>query len=164
EQLVEKLLAAVEIPVPAGLVAAEVDAHLKGEAREGDDAHRAEVVAETSDNIRKQILLDVLAEKLDIKVGQGELVDFLVQTSRQYGMEPQQFIETLDASGRIPSMVAELARNKSLAVALRQIVVKDTKGKVVDLSEFIGSDEADDAQRAVAEAASQALAAEADGE
>ncbi len=40
-------------------------------------------------------------------------------------------------------MVGEVARSKSLAVALRQIEVKDTAGNVVDLTEFIGSDDED---------------------
>ena len=38
---------------------------------------------------------------------------------------------------------SEIARNKSLALALRQVTVKDFNGEVVDLTRFIGSDELD---------------------
>ena len=40
-------------------------------------------------------------------------------------------------------MVAEVARSKALAVALRKVEVKVVAGTVVDLSEFIGTDEED---------------------
>ena len=80
-------------------------------------------------------------------------------------MDPQQFITTLDQQGQIPAMVGEVARSKSLAVALRQIEVKDSEGNVVDLSEFIGSDEDDAAVEQIVEAAAAAgQDAEADSE
>ena len=158
--LVEKLLEATEIPVPQGAVEAEVHRHLESENRLEDETHRAEVTEDTIKALKNQILLDTLAEKLEVKVGQGELVEFLVQTSRQYGMEPQQFIASLDQGGQIPAMVAEVARSKSLAMALRQIEVKDGEGNVVDLSDYIGSDEADKAAEALENAAAEAAKAE----
>ena len=93
--------------------------------------------------MRDQIILDVLAETLDVRVDQNELLDFLFQTAQQYGMEPGQFMQGAQQAGQIPAFVSELARNKSLALALRQVTVKDSAGKELDLSEFIGSDEAD---------------------
>lgn len=149
----------IEIPLPAGVIEAEVNRHLEGEGRLEDEVHRAEVTEETSVALKNQILLDSLAEKLEVQVSQQELLDYLISASRQYGMEPQQFISTLDQQGQIPAMVGEVARSKSLAVALRQIEVKDVDGNVVDLSEFIGSD-ADDA--AVEEVVAAAAAASED--
>lgn len=160
DSLLEKLLAAVEIPVPQGAVEAEVHRHLESEDRLEDDKHRAEVTVDATNALKNQILLDTLAEKLSVKVGQGELVEYLVQASRQYGMEPQQFIQTLDQGGQIPAMVGEVARSKALAVALRQIEVKDGAGNVVDLSEFIGSDEADTAAEALENVVAEAAEAE----
>ena len=96
--------------------------------------------------LRNQILLDTLAESLEIKVNQNELLDYLVSASRQYGMDPNTFIQTIDQQGQIPAMVAEVARSKALAVALRKVEVKDGAGNIVDLSEFIGSDEEDAAE------------------
>jgi trigger factor len=157
DTLLEKLVAAVEIPVPSGAVEAEVHRHLEGEGRLEDDEHRTEVTADATTALRNQILLDTLAEKLSVKVGQGELVDYLVQASRQYGMEPQQFISTLDQGGQIPAMVGEVARSKALAVALRRVAVTDGSGKAVDLSEFIGSD-AEDAEEAAAATGGDAAA------
>ncbi|WP_309135761.1 trigger factor [Cellulomonas sp.] len=155
--LLEQLLEATEVPVPSGVVEAEVHRHLEGEGRLEDDVHRAEVTEQAQTALRNQILLDTLAEQLEVKVAQGELIDYLVNASRQYGMDPNTFIRTLDEQGQIPAMVAEVARSKALAVALRRITVTEQSGATVDLSEFIGSDE-DDA--AIEQAEAEAGAAE----
>ncbi|MFF3064462.1 trigger factor [Oerskovia sp. NPDC057915] len=155
DALVEHLLENTEIPVPQGAVEAEVHRHLESEGRLEDEAHRAEVEVDAAKALKSQILLDTLAEQLKIKVAQNELLDYLVNASRQYGMDPNQFIQSLDQGGQIPAMVGEVARSKSLAVALRQVEVKDSEGKVVDLSEFIGSDEEDAAADAAAAAAGE---------
>lgn len=158
DALLEALVAAVEIPVPSGVVEAEVHRHLEGEGRLEDEEHRAEVTEETVTALRNQILLDTLAEQLEVKVAQEELIEFLIGASRQYGMDPNQFITSIGEQGQIPAMAGEVARSKSLAVALRQITVKDSTGAVVDLSEFIGSDEVD----ALAEAEAIGASLEAD--
>ncbi|MCG2801645.1 MAG: trigger factor [Cellulomonas sp.] len=141
--LLEKLLEAVEIPVPAGVIETEVHRHLESEGRLEDETHRAEVTEESTTSLRRQILLDTLAEQLDVKVSQSELVEYLVGAAQQYGMDPNEFISTLDKNGQIPATVGEVARGKSLAVALRRVQVLDPAGAVVDLAEFIGTD-ADD--------------------
>lgn len=141
--LVEKLTADTEIPVPSGVVEAEVHRHLESEGRLEDDEHRTEVTEQAQTALRNQILLDTLAEQLDIKVSQSELLDYLVSASRQYGMDPNTFITTLDQQGQIPAMVAEVARSKALAVSLRKVAVVDGTGAAVDLSEFIGTDQED---------------------
>ncbi|WP_029252506.1 trigger factor [Paraoerskovia marina] len=148
DALLEHLVEKTEIPVPSGAVEAEVHRHLEGENRLEDEEHRAEVTEQATEALRNQILLDTLAEKLEIQVAQNELLEYLVSASRQYGMDPNQFIQTLDQNGQIPAMVGEVARSKALAVALRDVVVKDEAGEVVDLSEFIGSDEDDAAEAA----------------
>ncbi|AEE45564.1 trigger factor [Cellulomonas fimi] len=152
--LLEKLLEGTEIPVPQGVIDAEVHRHLEGEGRLEDDEHRTEVGEQATTALRNQILLDTLAEQLEIKISQQELLDYLVSASRQYGMDPNTFIQTVDQQGQIPAMVAEVARSKALAVALRRVAVVDGAGAAVDLSEYIGTDEEDaaaDAAEAVAE-------------
>lgn len=149
DKVLEALIDAVEIPVPTGVVEAEVVRHLEAEDRVGDEVHGAEVREDTTTTLRNTILLDTLAEKLAVKVSQGELVDYLVNASRQYGMDPNTFIQTLDQQGQIPSMVAEVARSKVLAVALRRATVVDAAGEPVDLTEYVGTDADDEAQEAV---------------
>ncbi|BDZ40729.1 trigger factor [Paraoerskovia sediminicola] len=151
DALLAHLVEAVEFPVPQGAVEAEVHRHLEGENRLEDDEHRTEVTGQATEALRNQILLDTLAEKLEVQVAQNELLEYLVGASKQYNMDPNQFIQSLDQNGQIPAMVGEVARSKALAVALRDVEVVDSEGKAVDLSEFIGSEE-DDAADAAAEA------------
>ena len=52
-------------------------------------------------------------------------------------MDPNQFAKTIDQSGQIPMMVAEVARRKALAVVLDKAEVIDTAGNEVDLNDFV---------------------------
>ena len=158
DKLVEKMTSEVSMPLPQGVVDAEVHRHLEQEGRLEDDKHRAEVIESTEKSLRTQLLLDALVEALEVQVSQDELTQYLIQSAGQYGMEPSEFIQSLDQNGQIPSMVGEVARSKSLSVALTKLTVKDTKGKKVDLSEVTNS-----ATDPVEDAVAQAVADNHDG-
>ncbi len=139
EALLDVLLAKVSIAVPEGVITDEVERHLEQEGREKDDVHRAEVTDSTTRSFRVQILLDELAEKEEVQVGQDELLQYLMQSAQQYGMDVNEFIKVVTENGQIQSMVGEVARSKALSVALTKVKVTDSKGKAVDLSEFTNS-------------------------
>ena len=139
EALLDAILAKVTIAVPPGVITDEVERHLEQEGREKDDVHRAEVTDSTTRSFRVQILLDELAEKEEVQVGQDELLQYLMQSAQQYGMDVNEFIKIVTENGQIQSMVGEVARSKALSVALTKVKVTDSKGKVVDLSEFTNS-------------------------
>ena len=141
--LLDLLREKVSFEVPDQLIDSEVKQHLGAEGKEEDDPHAAEIREDIASGVRDQILLDVLAETLEVGVTQEELLEFLIQTAQQYGMEPAQFMQGAQQAGQIPAFVSEVARNKSLALALRQVTVKDPQGQEVDLTDFIGSDELD---------------------
>lgn len=143
DQIVDKLLELVEIPVPPQLVEDEVHRHLENEQRLEDDEHRAEVTESSEKTFRSQILLDAIVEAEEVKVSQEELTQYLMQGAAQYQMEPGEFIKVLDENGQIPGMVAEVARGKALATVLAKAKVTDTDGKAVDLSAFTASATAD---------------------
>ncbi|WP_120336801.1 trigger factor [Cryobacterium soli] len=136
ELLIEQLLSSVEVPIPEAIIADEVHRHLEGENRLEDETHRAEVTEASEKTFRQQILLDTIAEAEKVKVSQDELTQYLIQGASQYGMDPSEFVQALSGNGQIPSMVAEVARNKALAIALGKAEVTDSNGAVVDLSEF----------------------------
>ncbi len=137
ERLVDQLLEALDIPVPDGVVESEVHQHLEGEGRLEDDDHRAEVTDEARKALRAQLLLDAIAEKEAVSVEQRELVDYLVQASQQYGMDPNAFAKAMDDAGQVPAMVAEVARRKALGVALTKATVTDASGNVIDLATLL---------------------------
>lgn len=139
DQVVDKLLGVVDIPVPAQLVEDEVHRHLENENRLEDEEHRAEVTEASQKTFRSQILLDAIAEKEQIRVSQNELTQYLVQGAAQYNMEPGEFVKVLDENGQIPGMIGEVARGKALATVLGKAKVVDTDGNPVDISEFAAS-------------------------
>ena len=153
EKLLEALTEATDFELPKRIIEAEVHSHLENENRLEDDVHRAEVTEEAGKALRVQILLDQLADDFDIEVEQSELLDYLLNASRQYNADPAQFIEQVEQAGQIPAMVAEVARSKATAYALRRATVVDDAGNAVDLSLVIGSLE--DETAAEEEAASE---------
>ena len=139
EKLLEALTEATDFELPKKVIEAEVHNHLANENRLEDDEHRAEVTEEATKALRVQILLDQLADDFDIEVEQSELLDYLLNASRQYNADPADFIKQVEEAGQIPSMVAEVARSKATAYALRRATVTDADGAAVDLTPVIGS-------------------------
>jgi trigger factor len=143
ERLLEHLTETVEVPVPEGIVADEVHRHLEGEGRLEDDEHRAEVEVEARKAFKQQLLLDAVAEKVQVSVNQQELVEYIVASAQQYGMDPNAFAKAVDEAGQVPAMVSEVARRKALAVVLEKARITDSSGREVDLSSlFANEDEA----------------------
>ncbi|MDX5318886.1 MAG: trigger factor [Actinomycetes bacterium] len=142
EALLVHLRQNTDFPLPQRILASEIEAHLEREGKPADDPHGEEIREETEQALRDQLLLDVLAQHFDVQVEQDELLQYLFTTAQRYGMDPTEFITQADSSGQIPLFVAELARNKSLAVALRRVTVQDASGNAVDLTAFIGQDAA----------------------
>ena len=141
ELLTEQLLTLVEVPVSEELINADVERHLESEGKASDDPHRAEVIVESTKSFQVQMLLDAIAEAEQVKVNENELLQYLIQASQSYGMEPNEFVKVVDEQGQIPSFVAEVARRKALSVVLETAAVVDSDGKKVDLAEFSKTDD-----------------------
>jgi trigger factor len=131
--LVEQLLEQIEIPIPESYVLAETEEHLKGEGREGDDAHRAEVDSDLRKSLKNNFLLDAIVDQEKVEVSEEELSEFIVRTSMRYGMPPDQFANEVAKAGQLSSLVADVARSKALAVVLGRAKIVDKKGKSVDI-------------------------------
>lgn len=153
DALLEKLMSELDIPVPSEMLDQEILSHLENEGKPSDDPHGEEIRPDLETAIRQQFLLDVVAESHEIGVAQDELLEYLVQTSQQYGMQPNQFIQMLDSSGQIPSMVAEVGRAKALEVLLSEVTVKNGAGEIVDLGIEVAEEDAAEANAKAAAAA-----------
>lgn len=164
DKVLERMLELVDIPVPDSLVEAEVHRHLEGESRLEDEEHRTEVTASTIKAMQTQFLLDALVKRDEVDVDQSELIEYIMMTAQQYGMNAQQFAQQIDQQGQVPAMIAEVGRRKALANVLEGATVTDTDGNVVDLDAIDPGDdeeESDDAEAPVDEADE---AADTDGE
>ncbi|MCT1607856.1 trigger factor [Nesterenkonia massiliensis] len=153
DKVLEKLLSLVEVPVPASVVDTQVEQHFSSQGHsEGDDhdtdEHRDEIREQTEEAFRNEVILDLVADKEEIGVDQGEIIEYLVATAQQYGMEPNQFAQMLDQAGQIPMIMGEVRRRKALAKVLELAKVTDTEGNTVDLTSFVTPADEQDAEEA----------------
>jgi len=146
ERLLDHLLEAIEVPVPEGVIEAEVHQHLEGEKRLEDDEHRGEVTEQARKAMATQLLLDAIAEKLQVSEGQQEFVEYLVATAQEYGMDPNSFAKVVEEAGQVPAMVGEVARRKALAVVLERAEISDASGNPVSLDDLFPSPSVEDAE------------------
>lgn len=155
DKALETLLADIEVPLPEAIVQAQVDDALHNAIHglEHDEAKFEESLAEQgssreefdADNrsnaekaVKTQLLMDAIADKLDIQVGQADLTERLVLMSRQYGLEPQQLLGFLQQNNQLPAMFADVRRGLTIAAVVHGATVTDTDGTVVDTAEFFG--------------------------
>ncbi|MGV0796656.1 trigger factor, partial [Mycolicibacterium elephantis] len=155
DKVLETLLEQVEVPLPEKIVQAQIDDTLHSaihsldhdEARfaemlEKQGSSREEFDADNRSNaekaIKTQLLVDAIADKLDVQVGQNDLTERLVLMSQQYGMEPQQLLQALQQNNQLPAMFADVRRGLAVAAVVQRATVTDTEGDVIDTTEFFG--------------------------
>lgn len=159
DAFIAKLQEGLEIPVPKGVKADMVAEQLKGMTPDPEKAtkeQKAQAEETVEKDLRDQMVLDALAEKLDVQVSQSDVFNFLASIAQQYGMDPNNFIQAIIKNGQLGSAVQEVARSKGLLAGMR--AVKFTAdGEVVDLSGFLG-EAAEDEESESVEAASAAAA------
>lgn len=175
---IDALLEQVDVPLPESYVQAQFDSVLHSalsglnhdEARFNEllveqDSSRAAFDAEartaSEKDVKRQLLLDALADELQVQVGQDDLTERLVTTSRQYGIEPQQLFGYLQERNQLPTMFADVRRELAIRAAVEAATVTDSDGNTIDTSEFFGkrvsageAEEAEPADEGAARAAS----------
>lgn len=151
----DALLEQVDMPLPEAIVQTQVDNTLHNalhgldhdegkfaEALERQGKSREEFDADTRSNaekaIKTQLLLDALADDLDIQVSQQDITERLVLTSQQYGIEPQQLLGYMQQNNQLPAMFADVRRGLTIAEVVEAATVTDTDGNTVDTEEFFG--------------------------
>ena len=159
DAFIAKLQEGLEIPVPKGVKANMVEEQLKGMTPDPEKAtkeQKAQAEETVEKDLRDQMVLDALAEKLDVQVSQSDVFNFLASIAQQYGMDPNNFIQAIIKNGQLGSAVQEVGRSKGLLAGMR--AVKFTAdGEVVDLSNFLG-EAAEEEESESVEAASAAAA------
>ncbi|OBI36293.1 trigger factor [Mycobacterium colombiense] len=155
EAALDTLLEQVEVPLPEAIVKAQVDSALHNalHSLDHDESKLEEVLAQqgksreefetetrtaAETDVKRQLLLDALADDLEVQVGQDDLTERLVATSRQYGIEPQQLLAYLQENNQLPAMFADVRRALAIAEVIRAATVTDTAGNAIDTSEFFG--------------------------
>src|SRR3954453_8905967 len=173
DKALETLLEQVEVPLPEAIVQAQVDETVHNaihgldhdeakfeEALGEEGSSREEFDADNRSNAEKavktQLLMDAIADDLDIQVGQNDLTERLVLMSRQYGIEPQQLLQVLQQNDQLPAMFADVRRGLTIAAVVQGATVTDSDGNEVDTTEFFGPSTPPDAEIEDAEEAEDA--------
>lgn len=153
---IDALLEQVDVPLPESYVQAQYDSvmHSALSGLNHDEARFNELLAEqgssreafdeearsaSEKDVKRQLLLDALADDLKVQVGQEDLTERLVMTSRQYGIEPQQLFGYLQENNQLPSMFADVRRELAVRAVAQAATVTDTDGNTIDISEFFGT-------------------------
>lgn len=156
DKVMDHLRENVEVPLPEGVFARELERRVSEDMSDEDKAKAEE---ELRGALRDQILLDYLVRSRKIEVGQRELFDYILHISQSYGIEPMQ---VLGDQNQVAAIAEELQRNKVIAQMLREVTVKDTEGNDVDLSAFTRDQSDEDEADPAAAAAQAAEVAQAD--
>lgn len=175
---IDALLEQVDVPLPESYVQAQFDSvlHSALSGLNHDEARFNELLVEqgssravfdaeartaSEKDVKRQLLLDALADELQVQVGQDDLTERLVTTSRQYGIEPQQLFGYLQERNQLPTMFADVRRELAIRAAVEAATVTDSDGNTIDTSEFFGkrvsageAEEAEPADEGAARAAS----------
>ena len=151
----DALLEQVDVPVPEAVVQSQYDStvHDALHGLDHDEAKFAEMLAErgtsreefeadtrsaAEKDVKTQLLVDALADELEVQVGQDDLTERLIATSRQYGIEPQQLFGYLQENNQLPAMFADVRRGLAIGAAVEAATVTDSDGNTIDTSEFFG--------------------------
>ena len=150
DKVLEALLANVDIPLPEGVIKAEIDSRNHNMAHqleaagmsrddfltaEGQTAEEfdADIEKRTREAMTAQFVLDKVVEKEQLSVNEQELTEHIVRSASRYGMGPDEFAQQIVSAGQVPVLVSEVVRGKALALVLEKAVVTDESGRPVDL-------------------------------
>jgi trigger factor len=150
DAVLEKILDLVEVPLPEGVVDAELasrrdsiqqqltyagmtmEQYLDSEEQTVDE-FEADLEKRVRDAVAAQFVLDQIARKEEIGVNEGELQEHLLRRAQQSGQNPQEFMQHMIEHNHIPEMVSEVVRGKALALLVESAKVTDESGNHVEL-------------------------------
>lgn len=166
DKVLEALLAAVDCPLPEGLVTAERDwrrraaedqlsragltlqGFLDSEAKT-EEAWVAELQEAADQAVKAQLLLDAVADAEQLGVSEAELTDQVVRRASRAGVSPDAYADNIVRGGQLPALISEVRRGKALATVMEAATITDTAGATVDLEQLrddLTSDSGDDVE------------------
>jgi trigger factor len=181
DKILQHLLETLDIPVPAGARAAEIEgrqhdaihtfdhneealaAHLEsiGQTREELDA---EIEASADEAVRTQLLLDALAEKSGAGVTQQEFTERVMFNAQRFGMSPDQYFQQLQQANQLGGVFTEVRRGKGLMSAVQQAQITSLSGEKLDFETLFGIETVDESGEPVVAEPTSAPAGSADAE
>jgi trigger factor len=166
DKALQTLLDAIDIPLPEGIVEAEVN---QNKASVQDQLQRAgadldgylaaigqtvdQYNAETEDRSRRAVkvslVLDKLARQEELSVTPEELSAYVARQAEQMGVAAERLAQQLAQNNQLNFAAAEVIRAKAMNIIAERVKVTDPAGAVVDVAAALAapvsdSDEASD--------------------
>lgn len=181
DKILQHLLETLDIPVPQGARAAEIEgrqhdaihtfdhneeallAHLEsiGQTREELDA---EIETSADEAVRTQLLLDALAEKSGVGVSQQEFTERIMFNAQRFGMRPDEYFQQLQQANQLGGIFTEVRRAKALMSAVQQAQITSLSGEKLDFETLFGIETVDETDEAAPAAQSADEGTEPDAE
>ncbi len=153
DKVLDALLAAIEIPLPASVLEAELAWRTQttedqlaraGQTREAfleeqgktSEEWDAELQEGAEQAVKSQLVLDAVADAEELQITDAELNDQLIRRAARAGLAPQDFANRLVQSGQLAGLVAEVRRGKALATVMESAAITDASGTAIDLEKL----------------------------
>ena len=162
DKALQALIDAVDVPLPEGIVEAEVEQNKTsvqdqleraGADLEGYLAAIGQTVdqynSETEERARRAVkvslILDKLARQEELSVTAEELSAYVARQAEQMGVAPERLAQQLTQNNQLNFAAAEVVRAKSMNIIAERVKVTDPNGVVVDVSAALAAPVADEA-------------------
>lgn len=150
DKALQALLDAVDIPLPEGIVKAEVEhnlSHLKeqieqaGYTMESYLADRgqsqgqfdAEVEQQARRSVKVTLVLDKVVREEEIGLTNEEFSTYIAQQAEQMGVPAQRLAQELSRNGQINAVASDVLRGKAMSLLAERVKATDPEGAIVDV-------------------------------
>jgi trigger factor len=150
DRTLEGLVERVDVPLPEAMVSAEVDwrhqrleedvrtagmtldQYLDAQGQTHDEFHD-ELRKGAERAVKAQLVLDAIADKEEIGVSDADLSDQVVRQAQRSGADPNQLAQHIVRAGQLGALVADVRREKALALVTQNAKISDEAGRPIDL-------------------------------
>jgi len=126
------VVALLDLPLPEGTVAAEVE-RLVAAGADGEAPDPAVLRDRVREELAGEFILDSIAEDAAIEVTPADLTDWVLTNSARYRIPPEQLADRLAASGEMALVAADIRRGKALGALVAQVRLRGPDGEPVEL-------------------------------
>jgi trigger factor len=151
DRVLEALLSRVDVPLPDGVVANEIEwrqhslahqlesagltkeAYLQIEGRTAEDFDN-EIDTSARQAVKAQFVLDAIADRDDVQVAESDLTEQIVRRAMRLGVSPDDYLRQLVEGNQLSTLYAEVRRSKALALVADAAQITDASGRPVDLA------------------------------
>jgi trigger factor len=150
DRALDALLSAIDLPLPEGIVEAEIeqskesvqdqlqragtdlDSYLAATSQTAEQ-FELDVQQRARRSVKMSLVLDKLARQEEISVSAEELSAYVTQQAEQMGVSPDRLAQQLTQNGQINVAAAEVIRGKAMNIIAERVKVTDPKGEVIDV-------------------------------